>query len=70
MRFCFIIEAQYRNENMPTIIANQLLKWGHEVDLLEPAATVTCLTDLTKTVYDAYVLKTVSEGPGLSILVS
>jgi ribosomal protein S6--L-glutamate ligase len=68
MRFCFVIEAQYRNELMPTIIANQLLKWGHEVDLLEPAATVTCLTDLTKTVYDAYVLKTVSEGPGLSIL--
>ncbi len=68
MRFCFIIEVQYRNETMPTIIANQLLKWGHEVDLLEPAATVTCLTDLTRTVYDAYVLKTVSDGPGLSIL--
>lgn len=51
MRFCFVIEAQYRNEPMPTIIANQLLKWGHEVDLLEPAATVTCLTDLTKNVF-------------------
>ena len=29
---------------------------------------VTCLTDLTGQGYDAYVLKTVSEGPGMSIL--
>ncbi len=35
MRFCFIIEARYRNESMPMVIADQLLRWGHEVDLLE-----------------------------------
>jgi ribosomal protein S6--L-glutamate ligase len=68
MRFCFIIEAQYRNESMPIIIADQLLRWGHEVDLLEPDTTITCLSDLPLQGYDAYVLKTVSEGPGLSLL--
>ena len=68
MRFCFIIEAQYRNETMPRVIADQLLRWGHEVDLLEPDTTITCLSDLPWQDYDAYVLKTVSEGPGLSLL--
>src|SRR5437667_10934606 len=68
MRFCFIIEARYRNESMPMVVVDQLLQWGHEVDLLEPDKTVTCLTDLTMQDYDAYVLKTVSDGPGLSIL--
>jgi len=50
------------------VVVDQLLQWGHEVVLLEPDKTVTCLTDLTTQGYDAYVLKTVSDGPGLSIL--
>ncbi|MDQ6661683.1 MAG: hypothetical protein M3Z24_12045 [Chloroflexota bacterium] len=53
---------------MPMVIADQLLQWGHTVDLLEPQAMVTCLSDLAEYGHDAYVLKTVSEGPGLSIL--
>jgi ribosomal protein S6--L-glutamate ligase len=36
--------------------------------VLQPYAAVTSLTDLSLTRYDAYVLKTVSEGPGLTIL--
>jgi ribosomal protein S6--L-glutamate ligase len=68
MRFCFILEKQYRAESMPRVIAAQLLKWGHEVDLLEPDTNITCLSDLTKQGYDAYILKTVSDGPGISIL--
>ena len=64
MRFCFIIEARYRNESMPMVVVDQLLQWGHEVDLLESDKTVICLTDLTTQGYDAYVLKTVSDGPG------
>lgn len=68
MRFCFIIEEQYRKEPMPLVIADQLLQWGHTVDLLEPQAMVTCLSDLADNGYDAYVLKTLSDGPGLSIL--
>ena len=68
MRFCFIIEAQYRDEPLPIVIADQLIKWGHEVDLLEPDVTVTCLDDITQLAYDAYVLRTQSDGPGMSIL--
>src|SRR5438128_10416424 len=68
MHFCFIIEAQYRKETMPMAVARQLVEWGHDVDPLEPESTIICLSDLTKQNYDAYVLKTVSDGPGLSIL--
>src|SRR6266852_3280250 len=68
MHFCFIIEARYRHEQMPLAVARQLVAWGHNVDLLEPQTTITCLFDLAKEMYDAYVLKTVSDGPGLSLL--
>ncbi|HZS79253.1 MAG TPA: hypothetical protein VFA41_21755 [Ktedonobacteraceae bacterium] len=68
MRFCFIVEEQYRNDAMPMVIADQLLQWGHQVDLLEPQSAVTCLTDLAEQGYDAYVLKSLADGPGLSIL--
>src|SRR5213083_2346971 len=53
---------------MPMVVADQLQQWGHEIDVLQPYAAVTSLTDLSLTKYDAYVLKTVSDGPGLSIL--
>ncbi|MBV9231295.1 MAG: hypothetical protein JOZ18_18430, partial [Chloroflexi bacterium] len=50
------------------VIAKQLQLWGHEVDMLEPQTMITCLSDLNKQGYDAYILKTVSDGPGLSLL--
>src|SRR5579862_9460232 len=68
MRFCYIVESQYRNERMPMSVAYQLMQWGHDVDLLEPQTSITCLSDMNRVNYDAYVLKTVSDGPGLSIL--
>jgi ribosomal protein S6--L-glutamate ligase len=68
VHFCFIIEEQYRHDSMPTIVSNQLLQWGHSVDVLVPQDTITSLSDLPKKHYDAYVLKTVSDGPGLSLL--
>jgi ribosomal protein S6--L-glutamate ligase len=68
MHFCFIIEAEYRHELMPMVIAQKLMQWGHEVDLLEPSMTITSLKEMAEARYDAYVLKTVSDGPGLSIL--
>jgi ribosomal protein S6--L-glutamate ligase len=68
MRFCFIIEEEYRHDPMPMVVVDQLLQWGHTVDLLEPQDTVTCLSDMQQQGYDAYVLKTVADGPGLSIL--
>lgn len=68
MRFCFIIEKEYRNNPMPRVVADQLVQWGNAVDILEPQETVICLSNMHLQGYDAYVLKTVSGGPGLSIL--
>jgi ribosomal protein S6--L-glutamate ligase len=68
MRFCFIIEEVYRRDPMPMVVADQLSQWGHTIDLLEPQETITCLTDILEQGYDAYVLKAVADGPGLSIL--
>lgn len=68
MRFCFILEEAYRHEPMPMVIVQKLRQWGHEVDLLEPHMTITSLSEMAGARYDAYVLKTVSQGPGLSIL--
>ncbi len=68
MRFCFIVEEQYRREPMPLVIADQLLQWGHSVDVLEPQSMVISLTEIIDYGYDAFVLKTIADGPGLSIL--
>lgn len=68
MRFCFIIEEQYRHDPMPMVVVDQLLQWGHSVDLLEPQETLTCLSNMVSEGYDAYVLKAVADGPGMSIL--
>lgn len=68
MRFCFILEERYAQKPMPMIVADQLEQWGHEIEVLQPYAAVTSLTDLSLRKYDAYVLKTVSDGPGLTIL--
>src|SRR5206468_10167758 len=68
MYLCFIVEEQYRRDSMPMVIAEQLQQWGHTIELLEPPDTVTCLSDLAIQSYDAYVLKTVSGGPGFSLL--
>jgi len=66
--FCFIVGEQYRNESMQMIVLRQLILWRHKVDVLETQTSITCLSDLLSQLYDAYVLKTVSDGPGLSLL--
>lgn len=68
MRFCFILEEKYDQKPMPLVVVDQLKQWGHEIDVLRPYAAITNLTNLALTHYDAYVLKTVSDGPGLTIL--
>jgi ribosomal protein S6--L-glutamate ligase len=71
MRLCFIIEEEYRRDRMPLRVANQLAAWGHDVRLLHPEASATCLSALARPGddrFDAYVLKTVSDGPGICIL--
>src|SRR3981081_3856479 len=71
MRRCFIIEDEYRGDRMPMRVADRLSTWGHDVHLLHPQASATCLSALTRVGddrFDAYVLKTVSDGPGICIL--
>jgi ribosomal protein S6--L-glutamate ligase len=71
MRLCFIVEKEYRHDHMPLRVADQLVAWGHDVHLLHPQTSATCLSDLAnagKDRFDAYVLKTVSDGPGICIL--
>src|SRR5438067_13255418 len=68
MRFCFIIEDEYRRQSMPMVIARHLAQSGHAVDLLEHTKTVTALWDLRRRLYDAYILKTAADGPGLCVL--
>ena len=68
---CFIVEERYENDVMPGAVVDVLRSCGHHVDVLRPNGTVTDLWDLLPTDaarYDAFVLKTVSEGPGLSLL--
>jgi ribosomal protein S6--L-glutamate ligase len=68
-RLCFIVEEKYENDAMPSVVAEALTSWGHEVDFLKPHSMLTDISGLQGTnAYDAYVLKTVSSGPGLSIL--
>jgi ribosomal protein S6--L-glutamate ligase len=71
LRLCFIVEEKYENDVMPAVVADALTSWGHEVEVLRPHSTladVSTLTDRGRGDFDAYVLKTVSSGPGLSIL--
>jgi len=68
-RLCFIVEEKYENDTMPSVVAEALTSWGHEVDVLRPHSMLTDISSLQgNNAYDAYVLKTVSSGPGLSIL--
>jgi ribosomal protein S6--L-glutamate ligase len=70
-RLCFIVEEKYENHVMPGAVVDVLRSWGHEVDVLRPNGMVADLWELLfteSTRYDAFVLKTVSEGPGLTLL--
>jgi ribosomal protein S6--L-glutamate ligase len=70
-RLCFIVEERYENDVMPGAVADVLRSWGHHVDVLRPNAVVADLWDILPSdsaSYDAFVLKTVSSGPGLSLL--
>jgi ribosomal protein S6--L-glutamate ligase len=71
VRLCFIVEERYENDVMPGAVVDLLSSCGHRVDVLRPNGTVADLWDLLPTDvarYDAFVLKTVSSGPGLSLL--
>ncbi len=70
VRLCFIVEEKYENDVMPGVVAEALTSWGHEVEIIRPHSMLADVSALAERHgrFDAYVLKTVSSGPGLSIL--
>ena len=69
MRLCFLVEEQYRHDGMPVEVIRQLTAWGHQVDILRPGSSLMRLSAVVQAgSHDAWVLKTVSGGPGLSLL--
>ncbi|MGH8862019.1 MAG: ATP-grasp domain-containing protein [Jatrophihabitantaceae bacterium] len=70
-RLCFIVEDRYQHDAMPGEVIKALDAAGHDVDVLRPhsmLASLSRLDPIDGDGYDGYVLKTVSSGPGLSIL--
>ncbi|MFH8567431.1 RimK family alpha-L-glutamate ligase [Streptomyces sp. NPDC017993] len=69
MRLCFLVEEQYRYDGMPLDVIRQLTAWGHRVDVLWPGRSLLPMSELIQVGrHDAWVLKTVSGGPGLTLL--
>jgi ribosomal protein S6--L-glutamate ligase len=69
MSFCFLVEEQYRRDGMPRDVARQLRAWGHRVEVLRPGGELLDLGEIVQRgSHDAWVLKTVSGGPGLGLL--
>ncbi|WP_043486139.1 MULTISPECIES: ATP-grasp domain-containing protein [Streptomyces] len=69
MRLCFLVEEHYRYDGMPLEVIRQLTAWGHRVDVVWPGSSLVSVSDAVGTgSHDAWVLKTVSGGPGLTLL--
>jgi ribosomal protein S6--L-glutamate ligase len=69
MRLCFIVEDCYRRDRMPLAVARRLAEWGHHVDVFEPRGSIARISEMAyENTHDAWILKTVSGGPGLSVL--
>ncbi|MEU8773644.1 hypothetical protein [Streptomyces sp. NPDC048606] len=69
MRLCFLVEEHYRHDGMPNEVIGQLTAWGHRVDVVRPGGSLLRMAEVVTTgAHDAWVLKTVSGGPGLTLL--
>ncbi|MEW2415477.1 hypothetical protein AB0953_17405 [Streptomyces sp. NPDC046866] len=69
MRLCFLVEEHYRHDGMPNEVIGQLTAWGHRVDVVRPGGSLLRMTEAVDAgAHDAWVLKTVSGGPGLTLL--
>ncbi|MEU3461433.1 hypothetical protein ABZ721_16025 [Streptomyces sp. NPDC006733] len=78
MRLCFLVEEHYRHDGMPLDVVAQLAAWGHRVDVIRPGSSLLRLSEFSELsglsaavrsgAHDAWVLKTVSGGPGLTLL--
>ncbi|MGW2791102.1 ATP-grasp domain-containing protein [Streptomyces sp. NPDC001251] len=69
MRLCFLVEEHYRHDGMPVEVIRQLGSWGHQVDVVRPGGSLLRMSEAVRAgSHDAWVLKTVSGGPGLPLL--
>ncbi|MFG2298690.1 RimK family alpha-L-glutamate ligase [Streptomyces sp. NPDC048603] len=69
MKLCFLVEEHYRHDGMPVEVIGRLREWGHRVDIVRPGGSLLHMTGAVNAgSHDAWVLKTVSGGPGLSLL--
>lgn len=69
MKLCFLVEENYRHDGMPVEVIRRLRALGHEVDVLRPGGSLHRMTEVVRAgSHDAWVLKTVSGGPGLTLL--
>ncbi|MFI7241454.1 ATP-grasp domain-containing protein [Streptomyces qinglanensis] len=69
MRLCFLVEERYREDGMPMAVIRRLRAWGHCVDVLRPGVSLIRVSeDIRAGSHDAWVLKTVPHGPGLTLL--
>ncbi|MEV7520603.1 hypothetical protein [Streptomyces sp. NPDC091371] len=69
MRLCFLVEEHYRHDGMPNEVIRQLTAWGHRVDVVRPGGSLLRMSEVVDAgAHDAWVLKTVSGGPGLTLL--
>ncbi|MEU3186092.1 hypothetical protein ABZ707_18090 [Streptomyces sp. NPDC006923] len=69
MRLCFLVEEQYRYDGMPVEVISRLTAWGHLVDVVRPGSSLIRVSEEIRAgSHDAWVLKTVSGGPGLALL--
>ncbi|WP_330294557.1 ATP-grasp domain-containing protein [Streptomyces sp. NBC_00503] len=69
MKLCFLVEEHYRHDGMPNEVVRQLTAWGHQVDVVRPGGSLLRMSAAVGSGdHDAWVLKTVSGGPGLTLL--
>lgn len=68
MRLCFVVESKYRGDSMPLKVADRLAEWDHDVAIVEPAVEPLDIAAFGDALFDAVVLKTVGDGPGLTLL--
>ncbi|MGW2849621.1 ATP-grasp domain-containing protein [Streptomyces sp. NPDC001274] len=69
MKLCFLVEELYRCDGMPLDVVRRLVSWGHQVDVVRPGGSLLRVSEEVRAgIHDAWVLKTVSGGPGLALL--
>ncbi|MGW0788618.1 ATP-grasp domain-containing protein [Streptomyces sp. NPDC002911] len=69
MKLCFLVEEQYRQDGMPLDVVVRLKTLGHHVDVVRPGASMMRVSEeIRGGTHDAWILKTVSGGPGLTLL--